>query len=314
MENMELIDRYAHYLRTGKRVSQNSIMLYLGDIRQYMTFLTNHKKTDVCSAATNMVMDYIAYLEENGKATATVKRSLSSLKSFYKFLVDEREIEDSPAKDVTVSEAAIGRTEVLTVSEVELLLNQPRCTDEKGWRDRAMLELLYATGICASELLALDVSHVNLSAGIIRCVGKKQARIIPIYPGALHVLEKYLKRSRPRLVSNEKETALFVNRDGTRMSRQGFWKLLRSYQRAANIRKDVTPQILRRSFAVHLLENGADLQVLQQLMGHEDIASTRRYLDLIKGKTETVYLQTHPLAKRRDSLELQENVPQLRMG
>ena len=186
--------------------------------------------------------------------------------------------------------------EILSNREVELFLEQPKCVDEKGFRDHAMLELLYATGIRVSELIGLDVSDVNLSAGFIRCRSKGKERIVPLYTAAVKALEDYVRDIRPRLIADEEEHALFVNMSGERMSRQGFWKIIKYYQEKAGIEKDITPHTLRHSFAVHLLENGADLRSIQEMLGHADISSTQIYTHVIKKQLKDVYNKAHPRA------------------
>ena len=176
------------------------------------------------------------------------------------------------------------------------MLEQPSCTDAKGYRDRAMLELLYATGIRVSELIALDINDVNISAGVIRCVSKDKERYIPLYPAAVKALSEYIEFIRPQMIALPTEKALFVNVSGERMSRQGFWKIIKSYQQKAHIEKTITPHTLRHSFAAHLLENGADLGSLQELMGHSDISSTQLYTHMVNQKIKAVYQKCHPKA------------------
>ena len=186
--------------------------------------------------------------------------------------------------------------QVLTSKEVELFLDQPECTDLKGYRDRAMLELLYATGIRVSELIDLNVSDLNLPGGVLRCESKGKARVIPLYPAAIRALNEYLNTVRPQLIDDPGEEALFVNMSGERMSRQGFWKLIKFYQEKAGIHKDITPHTLRHSFAAHLLENGADLHSIQEMLGHADISSTQVYSKLVDQELKSVYRKAHPRA------------------
>lgn len=186
--------------------------------------------------------------------------------------------------------------QILTSREVELLLEQPECTDLKGYRDRAMLELLYATGIRVSELIGLDISDVNLGVGVIRCVSHEKERFIPMYPAAIRALSEYVEFVRPQMVARDDEPSLFVNVNGERMSRQGFWKIIKSYQAKAHIDKTITPHTLRHSFAAHLLENGADLHSIQEMLGHADISSTQIYSHLVKKQLKDVYNKAHPRA------------------
>ena len=186
--------------------------------------------------------------------------------------------------------------QILTGREIELLLAQPVCIDAKGFRDKAMLEVMYATGMRVTELLDLDVDDVNLELGIIKCAGVKKSRAIPLYPGALKALTVYVNDIRSGMLADPSEPALFVNVNGVRMSRQGFWKLLKHYQETAHIDKDITPHTLRHSFAVHLLENGADVGSLQELMGHSDISSTQMYTHLVNQHLKSGYEKCHPKA------------------
>ncbi len=186
--------------------------------------------------------------------------------------------------------------EILTSKEVEVFLDQPHCVDAKGYRDHAMLELLYATGIRVSELIALNVSDVSLSASFIRCESKGKERIIPLYATAVKALSDYMKEIRPQLIADPEEQALFVNMNGERMSRQGFWKIIKHYQQMAQISKDITPHTLRHLFAVHLLENGADLRSIQEMLGHADISSTQIYTHVVKKQLKDVYQKAHPRA------------------
>jgi len=218
------------------------------------------------------------------------------LKNFYAYVVSSGFLEKTPVTDIRVDRGEKKIPQILTGREIELLLAQPVCVDAKGFRDKAMLEVMYATGIRVTELIDLNVEDVNLELGIIKCVGAKKTRAIPLYPGALKALRTYLKDVRSTMVSSANENALFVNVGGVRMSRQGFWKILKHYQATARIEKDITPHTLRHSFAVHLLENGADLGSLQELMGHSDISSTQMYTHMVNQKLKSVYEKCHPKA------------------
>ena len=218
---------------------------------------------------------------------------MASLKSFYGYL--NRGV-DNPVKGVAPVKTEKKLPQILTSREVELFLAQPECTDAKGYRDRAMLELLYATGIRVSELINLDVENVNLSAGFLRCESKGKERIIPLYSVAVRAVSDYMERVRLQIVEDPEEKALFVNMTGERMSRQGFWKIIKYYQEKAGIKKEITPHTLRHSFAAHLLENGADLRSIQEMLGHADISSTQVYAQLVNQKLKAVYNKAHPRA------------------
>lgn len=283
------------YLREEKGSSQNTISSYLRDVHQFAAWLSE-EGISIVKVKTEDIENYTRHLSGLGKSTATITRSVASLKSFYGFLQREGKVRANPARQVTTDKVERKLPSILTSREVELFLEQPRCVDAKGYRDRAMLELLYATGIRATELIDLDIDSVNLAAGVIRCESKGKERFIPLYPTAVKSLAEYIKNVRPQLVEDPEERALFVNMSGERMSRQGFWKLIKHYQDLAGIKKEITPQILRHSFATHLLENGADLNSIQEMLGHADISSTQIYTHLVSQRLKDVYAKAHPRA------------------
>ncbi len=289
---LDLIKAYENYLTKVKQASANTISSYMRDIRQFAEWLD----ADVLEASQLNISGYMQYLEQDGRSAATVSRSLASLKNFYAYLVSSGFCEKTPVTDVKITRAAKKLPQILTGREIELLLAQPICVDAKGYRDKAMLEVMYATGIRVSELIELDIDDVNLELGIIKCTTAKKARAIPLYPAALRALSVYIRDIRQSMLAASDEPALFVNVNGSRMSRQGFWKILKHYQSTAHIEKDITPHTLRHSFAVHLLENGADIGSLQELMGHCDISSTQMYTHLINQKLKSVYEKCHPKA------------------
>ena len=294
---LDLISAYEKYLVKVKQASANTVFSYLRDIRQFSVWLQTKEGTNVVDATQLNISDYLMHLEQEGRSGATVSRSLASLKNFYAYVVSSGFLETSPVTgDIHVERGEKKIPQILTGKEVELLLSQPACVDPTGFRDKAMLEVMYATGIRVSELIELDVSNVNLDLGVIKCNGSKKSRLIPLYPAALKALSVYLNDVRDAMLAEADEQALFVNVSGARMSRQGFWKILKHYQRAAHIEKDITPHTLRHSFAVHLLENGADLNSVQELMGHSDISSTQMYANLINNKLKSVYDKCHPKA------------------
>ena len=293
---LDLIGAYENYLTKVKQASANTIASYMRDIRQYSEWLRREEDLDVVDAAQLNISDYLSHLESDGRSAATVSRSLASLKNFYSYVVSSGFLESTPVTDIKVERGEKKLPQILTDREIELLLAQPVCVDAKGFRDKAMLEVMYATGIRVTELIDLDVDDVNLELGIIKCAGSKKSRAIPLYPGALKALSAYLKDVRKSMIADPSEKALFVNVNGVRMSRQGFWKILKHYQGTARIEKEITPHTLRHSFAVHLLENGADLGSLQELMGHSDISSTQMYTHMVNQKLKAVYEKCHPKA------------------
>ena len=291
----ELLDLYEEYLKTEKGASANTVSSYLRDMRQFQSAMDG-QDTPLEEVLTQDVEHYAASLAGKGKSAATVTRSIASIKSFYNCLMALGLAERNPAKGVVAAKVERKLPQILTGKEVELFLEQPERGDLKGCRDRAMLELLYATGIRVSELIALDVNDLDLSAGVLRCASKGKERIIPVYQTAVRALNEYLHQVRPQLVESPEETALFVNMSGERMSRQGFWKLIKFYQEKAGIEKDITPHTLRHSFAAHLLENGADLRSIQAMLGHADISSTQIYSRLLNQRIKDVYRKSHPRA------------------
>ena len=294
---LDLVSAYENYLTKVKQASANTVFSYMRDIRQFAAWLLEAEVTNVVDATQLNISGYLSHLEEEGRSGATISRSLASLKNFYSYVVSSGFLEASPVSgDIHVERGEKKLPQILTGREVELLLSQPACVDAKGFRDKAMLEVMYATGIRVSELIDLDVSDVNLELGIIKCTGAKKSRLIPLYPAALKALHVYLSDVRDSMLAQPDEPALFVNIGGARMSRQGFWKILKHYQQTAHIDKDITPHTLRHSFAVHLLETGADLNSVQELMGHSDISSTQMYANLINNKLKAVYEKCHPRA------------------
>ena len=292
----DYIADYRTWLQEEKHASDNTLSSYLRDINQFKTWLLGAGSPDLRRVKKDTINEYMLYLSGAGKSPATITRCTASLKSFYAYMLGRGAVKTNPAKNVAALKVERKCPEILTSKEVELFLEQPKCVDEKGYRDHAMLELLYATGIRVSELIGLDVGDVNLAGGFIRCRSKTRERIIPLYRTAIKALRDYITDIRPRIISGPDEQALFVNMNGGRMSRQGFWKIIKYYQEKAEISKDITPHTLRHSFAVHLLENGADLRSIQEMLGHADISSTQIYAHIIKKHLKDVYQKAHPRA------------------
>lgn len=293
---MDLVRAYENYLTKVKQASSNTISSYLRDIRQYSQWLDDTEGIDVVDASQLNISDYIGYLQSSGRSGATLSRSLASLKNFYAYVVSTGFLESSPVMGIHVERGEKKQPSILSSREIELLLAQPVCVDAKGFRDKAMLEVMYATGIRVTELIELNLDDVNLEQGIIKCSTGKKTRAIPLYPAALRALQVYMRDIRSSMVLDPDEKALFVNVSGVRMSRQGFWKILKHYQATAHIDKEITPHTLRHSFAVHLLENGADIGAVQELMGHSDISSTQIYTHMLNQKIKAVYEKCHPKA------------------
>lgn len=294
---LDLIQAYENYLTKVKKASYNTVSSYIRDIRQFSDWFSVNVGEDLLQVSQLNIQNYLQHLQNIGKSGATASRALASLKNFYSYLVSSGFLDTAPVfAEIHVERGEKKLPQILTGKEVELLLAQPSCVDAKGYRDKAMLEIMYATGIRVTELIDLNCDDVNLDLGVIKCSASRKSRVIPLYPAALRALAAYLKNVRPIMVVDPAETALFVNVNGVRMSRQGFWKILKFYQNKACIEKDITPHTLRHSFAVHLLENGADLGSLQELMGHSDISSTQMYTHMVNQKIKSVYDKCHPKA------------------
>lgn len=292
---MDHLTGYEAWLAQEKRVAVNTLSSYLRDVRQFADW-AGQEHLDITQMSQDDIRFYAQHLERKGKSNATIVRSIAALKSFYTYLISIRAVQINPAKGFSPSRAERKLPAILSNHEVDLFLEQPDPSDSKGCRDKAMLELLYATGIRVSELISLDVQDLNLSASFLRCRGRSKERVVPLYKGAVRAMAAYINDVRPQLLENPGETALFVNMNGERMSRQGFWKIVKCYQDKAGIHKDITPHTLRHSFAAHLLENGADLKSIQEMLVHADISATQIYAQVINQKLRDVYVMAHPRA------------------
>ena len=291
-----LVAAYENYLLNIKHASANTVASYMRDIRQFTEYVSDIEDIPLESCDRDCICRYTQHLTNNGKSASTIARCIASLKSFYSFCQGEGFVSENPVHEIPQQKAEKKLPQILTGREVELLLEQPKCTDMKGYRDKAMLETLYATGMRVSEMISLNVSDVSVAGAFIKCEGSGKFRIIPLYPAAVKALTTYLTDIRPKMVSGPEEEALFVNINGDRMTRQGFWKIIKHYQETAQISKDITPHTLRHSFAAHLLENGADLRSLQEMLGHSDISSTQIYTQVVKQNLKNVYNKYHPRA------------------
>ena len=290
------VKEYTSFMTDIRHKSLNTVESYKRDVTQYISYLDGTGVTDISSTTKTTVLSYLLYLQKEGRASSTVSRTLASLRSYYLFMMQNGVVKSNPTSNLEAPHVEKKIPKILSGEEVELLLEQPKNCDNKGIRDKAMLELLYATGIRVSELINLDVSDVNVPMSFVRCKGGKKERIIPMGHQAKDALENYINNVRKYMVKDENETALFVNCSGTRLSRQGFWKLIKYYQHIAGIETDITPHTLRHSFAAHLLENGADLHSIQEMMGHADISSTQVYSRMMNSKIKDVYAKAHPRA------------------
>lgn len=290
------VKEYTSFMTDIRHKSLNTVESYKRDVTQYISYLDGTGVTDISSTTKTTVLSYLLYLQKEGRASSTVSRTLASLRSYYLFMMQNGVVKSNPTSNLEAPHVEKKIPKILSGEEVELLLEQPKNCDNKGIRDKAMLELLYATGIRVSELINLDVSDVNVPMSFVRCKGGRKERIIPMGHQAKDALENYINNVRKYMVKDENETALFVNCSGARLSRQGFWKLIKYYQHIAGIETDITPHTLRHSFAAHLLENGADLHSIQEMMGHADISSTQVYSRMMNSKIKDVYAKAHPRA------------------
>lgn len=293
----KLVDRFIHYMTVERGLSKNTLESYQRDLVGYIQYLKNHGCQDIQQTRRSHIVGMLADLQKKGRATSTLSRNLASIRSFYHFLLRDGLIDGDPTVNLESPKIEKRLPKVLSVGEVEAFLEKPDLTLASGVRDKAMMELLYATGIRVSELVSLDVQDVNLNMGFIKCFGKgSKERIIPLGSVAMTHVGDYLKAPRDTLVRDRSETALFVNHLGNRLTRQGFWKIIKKYAKLAHIDKEVTPHTLRHSFATHLLENGADLRSVQEMLGHADISTTQIYTHVTKSRLKEVYVKSHPRA------------------
>ena len=286
---------FIEYLQKERKMSPNTLEAYSRDVREFIAFEGSRSMTDITETSGTEIVAFLHELKISGKSAATVNRKLASLRAFFNYLIEAGLMKDNPTTAIRSPRIDRKNLEYLTIEEVDRLLSVPD-DSIKGIRDRAILELLYATGIRVSELIDADVSDINLRMGFITCAGEKsKPRIVPLGRPARAALENYIYDGRSALIKgNKDETALFVNYYGKRITRQGLWKLLKEYGVKAGLDHKLTPNIIRNSFAVHMLQNGADLKSLQELMGHEDISATQVYLSMTKNRIKDVYDKSHP--------------------
>lgn len=291
----ELLTEFIDYMDKERNSSENTIQSYVRDIRQYINYMDSNM-VDITKANRTNVLSYIMYLQKINKAPASITRAVAGIRMFYKYLSKKGVTQDNPAYKLELPKKDKKLPDILTVEEVDLLLSQPDSTTFKGKRDKAMLELIYASGIKVSELVNLKVGDVDTELEFVKCVCAPKARIIPLGTLCVEALKDYLMYARAYMVSDANDETLFVNCSGTKITRQGFWKIIKEYKEKADIKKDITPHTLRHSFAAHLLENGADITAISEMLGHSDIASTQVYARLVKTRIKEVYTKTHPRA------------------
>lgn len=294
---MNYFSDFKEYLCNKKSSSENTIESYLRDVTSFSEYLSEQGIESPLNADEKIVEGFVNHLKEMGRSATTISRNISSVRCFYKYLNSAGVTDRNPAKNIKVEKSEKKLPQVLDGEEIEVLLEQPVVTEPKGCRDKAMLELLYATGIRVSELINLNIGDINLQTGVLTCRNSKSVRQIPIYASAIVAVSDYIYRIRRLIVSDEENQALFVNLNGSRLTRQGFWKIVKSYAVSAGITKELTPHTLRHSFALHLLENGASVKDIQTMMGHADISSTQIYVQMLDNHVKSVYNECHPKVK-----------------
>lgn len=294
---LEYLDSFVDFISVTKHKSPSTIESYKRDVKKYLAFLGESHVLDICGTTKTTILTYLLRLQKQGMANSTISRTLASLRCFYGYMCTMGVMAHDPTTELEAPHVERKLPQVLSMDEVDVLMSQPQCIDDKGYRDKAMLELLYATGIKVSELIALEMADVNLTVGYIQCGQGKNERVIPIGAIAKDAIAKYINHSREHMIKEKEETTVFVNCNGTPLSRQGFWKLIKHYQKQAQIHTDITPHTLRHSFAAHLLQNGADLKSIQEMLGHADISSTQIYSQLVNTKIKDIYEKAHPRAR-----------------
>ncbi len=283
------------FLENDKKLSDNTLQSYKRDLKQFKRYIEaceinyNHVKEED-------IKDYIKELQEEGKKASSISRCIASIRSFYQFVLKRKKIKVDPTANIQSPKIEKRVPSVLTSKEVELLLDQPKDVDLKGTRDKAMLEFAYATGMRVTEIISLNIDDVNLEEGYVTCKKGNKQRTIPLGTMSLNALKEYVEDARDVLIKNDDEKALFVNVNGGRLTRQGFWKIIKYYKEQAHITKDITPHVLRHSFATHLLQNGADLKAIQTMLGHSDISSTQVYMQFQDEGLKNIYKKAHPRA------------------
>ena len=290
------LKQFYKFLEVDKKVSNNTLQSYKRDLKQFSEYI-EEKGIKYNKVTENDIKEYLEYLaKEEEKKPSTISRTIASIRAFYQYEVKNKKTMQNPTENIQSPKIEKRTPCILTSQEVELLLEQPKDIDLKGTRDKAMLEFAYATGMRVTEIISLDVADVNLEEGTVMCKNGNRTRVIPLGKMSLNALKEYIEDARNVLVKTDKETALFVNLNGRRLTRQGFWKIIKFYQEQANITKDITPHTLRHSFATHLLQNGADLKSIQMMLGHSDISSTQVYMQFQNDGLNDVYKKAHPRA------------------
>ncbi len=291
------IEEYLNYLENIKMVSANTLASYKRDIKGYFEYIESSAVGTVEGANSTIILNYLLSIQKNGKSASTASRTLASIRSLYRYLTQKGYISADPTYDLHGFKADRRPPRALTDEQVQALLDAPVLKNIKGYRDKAILELMYATGMRASDVIGIRIKDVNLKVGYIYCMGGDGKKyIVPIYAFARECLQQYMDKRR-EIANSSNTDFLFLNLNGSPLSRQGLWKIIKGYQKKLGISVEITPHSLRHSFAIHLLENGADLKSVQELLGHKDISSTRIYEQTVKNKLSEVYEKSHPRAR-----------------
>ncbi|MGN1311255.1 MAG: site-specific tyrosine recombinase XerD [Clostridia bacterium] len=289
------IELFLNFIRNEKKLSDNTFQSYKRDILQYQNYIDSNN-IDYIKASEKDVKNYLTYLDSLNKKPTTISRHLASIRLFYQYLLKNQKVKEDPTAHVQAPKIDKKAPSILTSEEVTLLLNQPKNVDLKGIRDKAMLEFAYATGMRVTEIISLNIEDVNLEEGVVNCKSRTKTRTIPLGKISLNALKEYVDNVRNVLIKDENEKALFVNINGKRLTRQGVWKIVKFYKEQAHITKEITPHVLRHSFATHLLQNGADLKSIQTMLGHSDISSTQVYMQFQDESLKNIYRKAHPRA------------------
>jgi integrase/recombinase XerD len=291
----ELIDTFLDYLSVERGLANNTIVSYREDLNSYIDFLAGCHIDALSKIARNDITNFMLHQKDKGLSTNSIARRLAAIRMFHRFLVRERILKNDPTNLIDSPKLWKKIPETLSLNEVDAIIAQPDIRDKQGIRDKAILETMYATGMRVSEVVNLKKDNVNLDIGFLRCIGKgNKERVIPVGRKAIVSLKRYLEVSRPKLLGKKESEFLFLSRFGKKISRQSLWKIIKKYARQARIKKSIKPHILRHSFATHLLERGADLRSVQEMLGHANISTTQIYTHINKDRLKTIHKMFHP--------------------
>lgn len=292
---IKLRDQFLDYLSVERGLSKNTIVSYGRDLGRFISYLESRHIGSLDKVTRTEIGDFLLRLKDNNLSAGSISRNLVAIKVFFRFLVSERLLKDDPSAIIDSPKLWKHLPDVLTIEEVEDLIAQPKPNSWMGIRDKAILELLYATGMRVSELAQLDLKDLNLDSGFIRCIGKgNKERVVPIGKKAVKSLQSYLEKIRPKLLKEKTNNKLFLTKFTTKISRQSLWKIIKRYARTAGIKKRITPHTLRHSFATHLLQRGADLRIVQEFLGHANISTTQIYTHINRDRLKSIHKQFHP--------------------